>query len=251
MNPELFASADTVADLEAALARDGGSERLASLVALAWHLRQRDGTRALQLAAEADAALTGAASDAPQRKRQEARPLLVRAEANWLHVALDRAAGQARAALAAFADLGDPIGMGDAHWVLASTWGDRGSARHRDENVDAAMVVYSQGSDPIRFDARRARRLLYGGFRDQKGTAIALAQQFDPAFGQPAAVTVWLAGARALVAGAAGNFGNSIQHFMESFQAALECGQLRQAILAATNAADDFSILGDLDTALE
>ncbi|MEQ1834532.1 MAG: ATP-binding protein, partial [Candidatus Eisenbacteria bacterium] len=65
-----------------------------------------------------------------------------------------------------------------------------------------------------------------------------------------AAVLAWVSSARAIAAGPAGEFGRAIGLFQESHRLALESGQVRQAILAATNAADNFSILGDLETAL-
>ena len=109
---EMFARDDHVAQWETALLPLRGAARLPALVALAWHVRQRDSARAAALAAEALELLPRAALAAPQRRAVAARLLLVQAETTWLHGALDDAEARAREAGAVLCELGD--GAGDA-----------------------------------------------------------------------------------------------------------------------------------------
>ena len=60
---DMFAADDDVAQWEVSLLPLRGSARLAVLVPLAWHLRQRDSERADALAAEALALLQQTAPD--------------------------------------------------------------------------------------------------------------------------------------------------------------------------------------------
>ncbi len=248
---ELFAPNKELAALEAALLRAEGADRLVPLIALAWQLRQRDCGRSLVLADEAEVLLGGAGVDTTERRRGLARLRLVRGEVAWLFADLDAAEHHADAALAAFDSLGDRIGAGDGKWLLASIVGDRGNVRRRDECVTSAIEDYRAAGDPVRVDAATARSLLYAAFGDPGAAASRLVWPPGPAASDDAAVTAWAACARAIAASPAGGFGNAARHFLEAHHAAVESGQIRQAVLTASNAADSFAILGDLDTALE
>jgi len=133
-----FALNEEVAAWTTALPTLRGTERLATLLKLAWHLRQRDTTRALALADEADALLRGQASDA-DALCVRARLTLVRGEAKWLsgqlHVAMDLAQ-QAAATFEACADL---AGVCDAALLQAAIADDRDDPVTGDSSVRAAL----------------------------------------------------------------------------------------------------------------
>ena len=81
-----FATDDVLASVQARIGSLTGEALAGALVELAWHLRQRDTQRALDLATQAEACLPGHASG-PTRARLQ----LVRAESAWLLGDLDAA----------------------------------------------------------------------------------------------------------------------------------------------------------------
>ncbi|MES2951229.1 MAG: ATP-binding protein [Pseudomonadota bacterium] len=250
---ELFTANDSLAALERGLlAAAQGEPRLAILVALAWHLRQRDCQRALALAQEAEGLLPRSDSlEEAERTRYGARLSLLRAETHLLSG--DGAAAQRLADTAAslFAGLSDAVGIGDAHWLQASIWVDRGNSLQVGESLEQAIRAYQATDDATRRDAARARRLVNASFREPVATAADLLQQFPQDQALPVSVLAWVAAARANVAGLTDDPGGSIKHDLVAYHAALDSGQVRQALVAVTNAAESFATLGDLDAALE
>lgn len=115
----LYALPSEVAPLEADLNRLDGTERLDALVALAWHLRQRDTGQALTLAGYA-AQLNQTGDGTPLlNENRSARLALVRAEAAILNGDKTLAESQLAIATSLFEKLGDPVGAGDTCLVAA------------------------------------------------------------------------------------------------------------------------------------
>ncbi|MEI8326936.1 MAG: tetratricopeptide repeat protein, partial [Betaproteobacteria bacterium] len=229
----------------------GGENGCAALVTLAWHLRQRDCPRALALATQADALLAGMDEGASERRRLSARLALVRGEISLLFDDLEAAQRCAQAAATAFAEIDDAIGEGDTHWLQASIGLNQGQGDHVEACLNLAMGEYRRGADPLRVQAAQARQLVYAAFRDTAGAAASLERLFPLGQSQPASVLAWLAAARANVGGLTGNPGMAIKHGLEAYQAARDSGQLRQALVSVTNAAESIATMGDLDAALE
>ncbi len=252
---ELFALSQAVAALEARLFSLEGKARLEVLIALAWALRQRDCPRALALTDEAEALLGHAMIDGVDTQldgqAHMARLLLIRGEVNWLFADLDLAETQAKLALESFNRFGDHVGAGDAKWLLASVWLDRGNVHSHGEWLELAIEDYRAGGDVLRVAIGTARSLHFAAFLDGPATSIRIAQLFDPTQAHPPAVMAWLGSAIALVTGLGSNQASAIKGFSQAHLAAIESGQLRQAILNASNGADAFATLGDLDAALE
>src|SRR5580698_4585672 len=107
---ELYATDDAVAALDVLLATAAGFSRDAFLVELAWHLRQRDSGRALELADDAERGL-GARNDT-DAVRLRLRLFLVRAEALTLRGVLGDQEPVVERARAGFRELGDHVGEG-------------------------------------------------------------------------------------------------------------------------------------------
>lgn len=248
---EQFALNDEVAALEAALSRLEGAARLDVLIPLAWQLRERHSERSLKLADEAEALLAGTTIEVVERQRSGARLTLVRGEINWLFTDLETADTLANAAHAAFARLGDPIGTGDAKWLLVSVCNDRGQLQRRDEWLASAIEDYRAGGDPVRIAIGTARSLRYEAFRDVQTCTARLTQLFDPTARHCASVMAWLANVRAILASETGDPGGAIKYFSQSRLSARESGQIRMAITAESNGADCFATLGDLNSALK
>ncbi len=248
---ELFALNESVTALEATLISFNGEARLDVLIALAWHLRQRDCQRALLLASEADLVLSHAVIEPLGRELRLARLSLVRAEVCWLFGELDTALAHADSAISVFERHGDTIGSGDARWLLVSVEVDRGNTAQRDLRLEQAIRDYRQGGDAVRLQISMARLLHHEVFRDAAGTSLRLDRPFDPACNCGAVVEAWLSNARATVASLTGDPGAAINFYIKAHRAAHESGQLRSAIVTATNCVASFSTLGDLDAALE
>ncbi|MES2075132.1 MAG: ATP-binding protein [Pseudomonadota bacterium] len=173
----MFALDDDVAGWEAALPPLRGQARLAVLLPLAWHLRQRDSARAgllageaLALLAEADTgavtpavadvqaptnvpastdadAATNAAPATTRRQAQAARLHLVRAEALWLDGELDAADALAEQAWGALCAAAEHAGCADAHWLRAWIAVDRGDHRRRDAELEQAAAAAVRAGD--------------------------------------------------------------------------------------------------------
>ncbi len=248
---KLFALNDDITALEGQLKTLRGVARAAPLVTLAWYLRQRDCARALGLSDEAEALLALAGATKNEHIMLSARLALVRAEVKMMFVDLTNARQLADSATKAYEELGDPIGLGDAHWLNASLLVDQGDGDGVDACIHLAIAQYRLAGDSLRLDAALGRSLVYAAFRDSTATASALEKMFPPNAKLAAPVLTWVGAARGNVAGLTGDPGSSIKHDLRAYQAALDSGQLRQALVAGTNAAESFATLGDLDAALQ
>ncbi len=264
---KLFSLNEEVSVQETLLVSLKGQARLQSLVALAWALRERDFSRALILADEADGLLLDAeisdglnteiskgiskGVNSAERQAMQARLMLVRGTIHWLFVDLNAAEKCANLAIASFQLLADRLGAGDGKWLLASIWEERGNTQLRDEFLEVLIEDYRAGSDQLRLDTGIARLIERTCYRDAKISALRLDQLFSAKQESEIVLTAWLASARATVASHSGKSGRAIRYYMQAHEAALDTGQTRQAVLTASNAADNFANLGDLDAALE
>jgi hypothetical protein len=153
----MFALDEQLAGWEAQLAQRQGPPRLELLAALAWHLRQRSPARARSLALEA--APLVARLPERERRRLEARFMLIEGEARWLFGELDAALALAERALGAFGAHDDAIGSADAHWLRSWIDVDRGDSAAADRELAAAAAAARRAGDPVRrdvFDAAAA-----------------------------------------------------------------------------------------------
>lgn len=252
MSIPLFAAEKDVLALRAQLDAQRDQAGPITLMTLAWHLRQRDWQRALELADEADALLAvphGVKSF--DLSRASARLLLVRGEVSLLLADIPAAERSMRFAAERFAELGDRTGLGDAHWLAASIALTQGDEKPVSDNLEFAIREYRMVPDELRVQTVLARQLVYASFHDPVATALQLEQAFPGTVARATSLTTWLAAARANVTGLTGNPGLSIKHDLEAYDAALDSGQLRQALVSVTNVAESFATLGDLGAALE
>ncbi len=248
---DLYALDEEIHTLEAELSLLDGTPRLAVLIPLAWHLRQRHCQRAVNLATEAGLLLEKAKNDQTWYTRNIARIDLIKAETQWLFGELDLAEKNLSRALAHFSSIHDVTGMGDSYFLASSIYRDFGDIPKRDHSLQTAIEHYQQAGDPIRHQISLARSLHNSAIRDPQHTQLQLCELFDDTLNFPSAVSAWLDSARAIVANKIGDLGESCRLHIQAHRAAFETGQIRQAILAATNAGDSFATLGDLDAALE
>ena len=249
---EMFTVDENVAHWETSLPSLRGIDRLATVLPLAWHLRQRDTRRAVGLAHEAAALLADAGNVDPQSDSNRARMQLVLAEAKWLDGQLDAAHADCSAILERFTALNDHAGRADSFWLLAWIAIDRGNHRDSDSAFAAAAQAAGDGRDQLRTLLAQAAIARWDVLRDRNTAVARWGGAFNSGSAQvhPALAT-WVNDFLALAASRAGDFGAAAGYFIRCYETALETGQLRAAITAATNIGEDFTLLGDHHSALE
>ena len=277
----MFALDEELARWEAVLPEISGAARLPLLVALAWHLRQRAPARARALSGDI-VPLLGALPPADALVVR-GRLLLIAAEAEWLNGRLDTAQYQAEQALALFeqavadtvsaavpgaasvsasasASASDPpaamaasaCARADACWVLAWVSNDRGDSAAGDRWLARAGAAARAGGDPVRVDVIDAAAGICAAFGDWQ----AAQRQWDGRFdadpgGLPPIAAGWVSDYLGTCAFQRSEYGRAIGHLMPSFEMALVTGQVRRAIIIATNIGNGFTSLNAHEAALE
>ncbi len=252
MDMEKFARNEDVTRLEAELETSAGANRLALLVPLAWYLRQRDTRRALQLTEEIEGLLKTAALPQQQQERIEARILLVRGEAEWLFARLTQAEPMVLQALERFRSLDDQLGCADAHWQLAWIAVDKGRLDLCDIELGATEAAALAGGDPVRAGIAQAAVVRWAVLRNLRAADERWGAQFraEPQILHPAYLA-WRNDVLGMFAHSSSEFGDAATYLMRLFDEAMATGQVRTAIIAATNIAEGFDRLNDHGVALE
>ncbi|HYE49603.1 MAG TPA: ATP-binding protein [Azospirillaceae bacterium] len=244
MTLPLYVADDEAARAETTLAAAGdGPSRTAALVALAWHLRERDGRRALDLTAE------GLRRDPAPAER--ARLHLVEAHALAL---LDEAAAAAAALAAArhaLAGLDDPVLEGDAAVTEAMLALQDGSKRAEVAAYRTAAGHYRRAGDAARTRLAEAWTAWAESYIDARKAQAdwAAALPADGAFEDPALRAVVLA-FHAFVTVQRGDFRGSIALSVPALDLAAGCGLLRLAVIGANNVGVMILNLNDMGAAL-
>jgi len=248
----LFVVERELSQLETALPSLRGDERIAAMVELAWHLRQRDWRRSLALAAECDAAFAQSARHESGHARWGARLALVRGENHLLFARLDRAELSAREALAVFSAHADAIGCADAHGMLGALANDRGDTAARAREWSASATFARQAGDSIRLDFADSELARGEAFADVIAAQARWGARFAPDMPMPHPATESCAfDYLALVANLSSQFGKVVTYRMRMYDAALATGQVRRAIVCALNIGHAFINLSYPLSALE
>ena len=221
---------------------------LAPQVSLAWHLRQRDGRRAREIADAIGPALE-ARSDHSGR-RMAARLDLARAEVAALALEIDEADRRLARAKAVFESLDDGIGVGDClllHAQNCRIWGRGDAVRSFD---DAYQLLATQG-DEVREGIALAESAM-SGMASAKMTRMEqleawLAARPDAALRGP---EIYASGPRASVQFYAGRFADIISHISLSMQRAGSLGLPRMQVHLSLNCAVAHESLNDVLAAI-
>jgi signal transduction histidine kinase len=249
---DMFTVDDNVARWESTLPALQGTDRFPVLPLLAWHLRQRDTTRALALAAEALALLPETRLPDADRAACAARMRLVQAEGQWLAGQFDDATASSAEVLARFTALGDDAGCADTHWLQAWIAIDRGDHAASDASLALAVDAARRGGDTVRTMLAEACIARWDVLRDRKLAVARWGGVFHSASAQQhPALATWINDFLALAASQGGDFGAAAGYFIRCYESALATGQLRAAMIAATNIGEDCTMLGDHHSALE
>ncbi|HEX7986242.1 MAG TPA: ATP-binding protein [Duganella sp.] len=261
---DMFALDDEVSQWETALPALRGTARLAVLVPLAWHLRQRDSARAVALAREGLALLPADASapEAPMAVRLR----LVEAEADWLKGHLQAAEAAAAAIAAQLDTFDDPRARADTHWLRAWIAIDGGDHPRGVEHLEHMAAAALQAGDADRAaiaestiarwavieDMRAAERRWGSHFQHYQHQLVADAgASAEPAAPMAPGLAAWIGDYFGTRASQGGHYGAAAGHFIRAYEAARATGQLRAAITAAVNVGLDFAILHDHHAALD
>ena len=246
---EMYLHDDQLIHLEAALSHSMDAERVALLVSVAWGLRQRDTGRALLLADEAQALMANLALSLPAML---ARLQLLRAEARWLYAEIREAERLASEALQLFVNANDWAGVADAHWLLGWIANDLGQPQQREQHWQEAHQAAQEALDTERAEIILAGGALMDALRDVHFARQRWHSRFDAsARGWPVALWSWVANFWGVYFAFSNDFDQAASYFTQSYEAALETGQLRRAISSSLNVGITFAKLSDYHSALD
>lgn len=255
---DMFVTDDEVAHCQLQLATLSDQARLPTLVWLAWHLRQRDTRRALTLADEAHL-LISQAPPAPAGKTEQAllsaRLNLVLAEAKWLFSELNPAQEIATSALHEFERSGDTEGhqgSADAHFLLAWVALHRGEMALVESEIGLAMTSAKLAQDPTREFVSQTFLAVQKALQNLPLALQRFGSLYPP---DTSNLTPVLAGCIyeffTYTSSLSSDFGKSAASAMQLYEFALQTGQIRRAISAASNVGDAFNSLNDHQAALQ
>ena len=228
-----------------------GEARLAGLVHLAWHLRQRDGKRAAELAREARELMPQLALGETHVRATAMRLALVDAELSWGRADYDNARRLVAEAREAARSSGDLAAAADALWVDAQIAVDLGDPAMRDASLQGCEEFARRLDDPQRTLIAQAAIARWSVFTDPRLAR----ERWGAAFGDgsgpwPIGVATWVADFLGNLAFADDDSGPAIMHRLRSHEDALASGQLQRAVIALTNIGAAFSNLNDHDSSL-
>lgn len=249
---DLFTIDDDLLGWERELPALRGSARVLTLAQLAWHLRQRDHRRAVELSEEVLGLLPAGLAPA-EADRIRRRMGLARAETMRLEGELDGAQVLVEQVLGASEARDDTEGCADSHWMLAWIAIDQGDHARSNLHLERSAAWATKGGDAIRTGIADAATARWAVLSDRSTAVATWGTRFTPESAQAAcpALATWIYDYLALAAGEAGDFATAAGHFISCYESALATGQMRAAITAANNLGENFALLNDHQSALE
>jgi signal transduction histidine kinase len=249
---ELFAHNDEVVRLETALPLQKGEARILGLLALAWYLRQSDSHRSLLLLEQLASLLENVSLPDIERVRIESRTRLVQAEIKWLTTDLNSAVALAETALQHFTALQDYQGCADSYWLLGAIAIDKGDSGRSTQARSAAVSAARASGDQVRIDIAEAAIACSEALRNPKQAWQNWGQRFWPEMpGVAPAAQVWIYDFLAIVEFMQSDFGRAAGYWMHTYEASMSTGQIRRAVVTATNIGDAFNSLNEHHGALD
>ena len=250
---QLFATDDEVSALETSLSELRGDERIAATVAFAWHLRQRDSTRALRLINGVMATLGGAPRDGADAPAfpvpHRARAALAACEAKALLCDFDAAERWLADARAHLDPGSDAQVEGDAFLVESLLAKTRGQRERELGAFEQAIEFYAASGAPERLSIARMWASYERSFA-QPDLESSLGLE-PPGQAWPQACIAWDAlwsAARALALSYR-NPTTAAAMFQHAADQARQVGMVRLELIAMINAGAARQGTGDLDMA--
>ncbi len=224
-----------------------------SWAVLAWHLRQRDTTRALELAKQVAATLD--ASDWPPLEASllRHRLQLVEGEALWLDGELEAATHLAEQAKIGFTNLADPLGEADAWWLIAGIALDCGNLEAREQAL-RHMLERVEQQDPMRStqaETALARSIVFQQPHHARERFADYYQACHTGENAESANGCAVSDLLGVIEGMNSDYAQSVRHFAKAFSMGIDTGQIRCAIIAAGNLGDSLANLSEYHTALD
>lgn len=243
---EFFAPNHEIVRLESLLPALAGEEQCITRLMLAWYLRQQSVARAEELVVQVESDML-LWFDQRQQQLARARLQLIRSEIRFLQLQDRKMQAWATQALELAQALGDNLLQSDAHSLLGFICGEIGEEEARRQHRHLGRECAMRAGDPVRALVAE----LAMGFVDVLSRAPR--HNWDhwvdaEQAGLHPAVLVVL---NNLIGIMPGRRQYSVQNFIKSFEAACESGQLRAAIVAASNIADHLNELNEHEAALE
>lgn len=248
----LFILNDEVARLEAELSALNGDAYIKGLTQLAWHLRQRDTQRAITLADRIKTLLPACALSGLEQKKINARLQLIYVEARWLFADLAGAETLANSTLNEFSSIEDWQGCADTHWLLAWIAVDSGKLSESDEQFEACSALAQRAGDSLRQKIAETALARWAVLRDSQAAKERWQTYFETDDDDlHPSLLAWREDFFGLLTHFTGEIGLSLTQTMRAYEAAIETGQIRAAIISATNISEDFNRLNDHQQAIE
>ena len=251
---DLYATDSEVEQLSQRLSGRVAQPQVDELLALAWHLRQRDSNRALSLCDQTSSLLNASNRSDTNKALIYLRLQLIRAEEKWLHADLDASAAILQAILRHPDIHLAPASLSDAHRMLGFVFSDQG--KHVECDIEMAISIdeASKADDILRRQCTAAALARVAVLRDDKLAKSYFDRHFEsrhtPRESHP--------GLAALIndflgvhAGLNGHFDESIGFLEKAYVFCLQSGQIRRAILTAANIGYNYSNLNDFEAALD
>jgi len=249
---ELFITDAELPHWEGMLRSVDSQVRLWAITTLAWHLRERDSARSLDLVSEAKNLMLHVSLSDTDRLSVSARLQLTSAEVKWLFSELETAQKLAQDALIDFQAARDFTGCSDVHWLLAAIASDNDSFANADTELELAIANAHLGSDQLRTDVPQALIAFRSSFR----SPLAAKERWGNSFPlntkklHPGLAT-WVDSFWTSFFMQTGDFGKAAVCSIQAHENAIASGQIRRAIHSAANAGECLNNLNDHDSAFE
>ncbi len=250
---DLYASNQYVEQLELTLRLAEAGSKCEQTLELAWHLRQRDSQRALNLLDRLEQASTDA-GETCLSKTQRLRGDMIRAEILWLHGELEQAEQLLQTMLQDPDICDDKESYGDTHRLLSYVYYDQG--RHIECDIEMAIAIdeSSKSEDFVRSRCSAAGLARMALMRDRR---VAKAY-FDRHFDMRGGALEFSCGLDALVYdfegiyhGLDGDYHLAVEWLSKAYTAAVCSGMLRRAIVNAASIGFSYASMNQMESALD
>ncbi|MFZ6692622.1 ATP-binding protein [Undibacterium sp. SXout20W] len=249
---ELFANNETVFSLEQLIKSHTAGAPLALTIQLAWHLRQRDTTRALQLCNTIEEKLNLIELNHDEKTQSHARMLLIRAESNWLKAKNDDARTQLNQALQLFSGINDHCGQADSYWLSGLIESDTGNIKLQEQQLDFCLKHAQLAQDLIRSEIAGAciarHKVLKMRHADEE---IWVRHIEGLTTSEDQGLLTWVFDFLGVQALHHSDFATAANQNIRASDAALQSGQTARAIIISSNICYSMACLGDTEASLK
>ena len=248
----VFISNEDFAQLQAQLLSSSHEQRLPLQTALAWHLRQRDSTQALQICEQVEQALAhqNPPVTAECEASYQAMLALIRGEARMLLGELVESRNLLRSALQYFSQQQQFAAASDALRILALLATEAGDAQQTEDLLVQALRHAQLAQDRQRQCLCQTAMGIGDALKDADNAMQIWGPQLDINLADP----IEAAGMHHFYGychGLKSDLAEAITHWINAHDFGMKSGQLRLAISSASNAGVAFNSLNEHHAAME